>query len=108
MSLARKGPKHQEVVSRPSPEGRSILDAGCLPVEHLAALAQREGRRPVPIYHAHRWFARRFSCVFRAILVAMRTPPGQDFMEQFYGGVDYTGLTVLDPFVGGGTSVVEA
>jgi adenine-specific DNA methylase len=79
-----------------------------LPVELLAALAQREGRRPVPIYHAHRWFARRFSCVFRAILVALRTSPGQDFMERFYGGVDYTGLTVLDPFVGGGTSVVEA
>src|SRR4029077_9564428 len=41
-------------------------------------------------------------------LVAMRTRPGQDFMEHFYGGVDYNGLTVLDPFVGGGTSVVEA
>ncbi len=62
----------------------------------------------MPIYHAHRWFARRFSCVFRAILVAMRTPHGQDFMERFYSGVDFTNLTVLDPFVGGGTSVVEA
>ncbi len=108
MPVARKGPKREQRPRRHTPRCRSALDAGSLPVEQLASLAQREGRRPVPIYHAHRWFARRFSCVFRAVLIAHRASPGQDFMERFYGGVDYTGLTVLDPFVGGGTSVVEA
>lgn len=39
----------------------TMLDAGELPMEHLASLAQCEGRRQVPIYHAHRWFTRRFS-----------------------------------------------
>jgi adenine-specific DNA methylase len=77
-------------------------------VEQLAVLADREGRRPVPIYHAHRWFARRFSSAFRAILIAARLPHDGDFWTAFYDGVDYSGLTVLDPFVGGGTSVVEA
>jgi adenine-specific DNA methylase len=77
-------------------------------VEQLAVLADREGRRPVPIYHAHRWFARRFSSAFRAILVAARLRRGADFWKAFYEGVSYSGLTVLDPFVGGGTSVVEA
>jgi adenine-specific DNA methylase len=86
----------------------SLLDAGGLPVEQLALLAQREGRRPVAIYHAHRWFARRFSSAFRAVLVAALTPPDGDFWAGYYQGIDYAGLTVLDPFVGGGTSVVEA
>jgi putative DNA methylase len=86
----------------------TLLDAGGLPVERLALLANREGRHPVPIYHAHRWFARRFSSVFRAILVAAKLQSDGDFWEAFYQGVDYTEVTVLDPFVGGGTSVVEA
>jgi hypothetical protein len=46
------------------------LDAGQLPVEDLAVLASREGRRPRPIYGAHRWFARRFGSAFRALLTA--------------------------------------
>ena len=71
-------------------------------------MAYREGRSPVPIYHAHRWFARRFSSAFRAILVAANTGPDDDFWDAYYDGVDLEGFTVLDPFVGGGTSVVEA
>lgn len=86
----------------------SLLDKGLLPVEGLASLADREGRRPIPIYQAHRWFARRFSSAFRAILTASKLRPGDDFWAAFYSGVDCTGATVLDPFVGGGTSVVEA
>lgn len=86
----------------------SMLDAGNLPVEELAALAVREGRRPIPIYQAHRWFARRFSSAFRALLVAAELESAADFWHSFYKGVDYSGKTILDPFVGGGTSVVEA
>src|ERR1700741_4679890 len=103
----------QKLKRRESPnafpvESVTILDGGQLPVEELAVLARREGRRPVPIYHAHRWFARRFSSAFRAILVACRLPPDADFWKPFYEGLDCSGLPVLDPFVGGGTSVVEA
>ena len=86
-----------------------MLDAGLLPVEDLAVLASREGRRPRPIYGAHRWFARRFGSAFRALLVAAALPEGEDFWTAYYEGTDYwSGKTVLDPFVGGGTSVVEA
>jgi putative DNA methylase len=86
----------------------SMLDAATLPVESLAILADREGRRPVPIYQAHRWFARRFSSAFRAVLTAAKLDSCDDFWEAYYRGVDFIGDTVLDPFVGGGTSVVEA
>jgi len=86
----------------------SLLETGDLPVAGIARIAEREGRRPNPIYQVHKWFARRFSCSFRAILVAARLSPDADFWEAYYSGVDYCGRTVLDPFVGGGTSVVEA
>src|SRR3954453_7261734 len=106
--LSTKRTLHQPCPTSPSALAGSLLDVGDLPVEQLAVLADREGRRPVPIYHAHRWFARRFSSAFRAILVAARLPQEADFWQAFYEGVDYSGLTILDPFVGGGTSVVEA
>jgi adenine-specific DNA methylase len=79
-----------------------------LPVEELATLGEREGWRPRPIYQAHRWFARRFGSAFRALLVAAQLPAEGDFWDAYYAGVDYSSKVVLDPFVGGGTSVVEA
>jgi len=86
----------------------TALDAGMLPVEELVEYAWREGRRPKPIYQAHRWFARRFGSAFRALLTAAAIAPGDDFWAAYERGVDWSGRTVLDPFVGGGTSVVEA
>ncbi len=86
----------------------TLLEAGDLPLDALAAFALREGRRPRPIYTAHKWFARRLGSVFRALLVSATSPPDGDFWRRYYGEADLRGLTVLDPFVGGGTSVVEA
>src|SRR3954453_19353273 len=106
--LSTKRTLHQPCPTSPSALAGSLLDVGDLPVEQLAVLADREGRRPVPIYHAHRWFARRFSSAFRAILVAARLRRDADFWKPLSEGADSSGLTVLDPFVGGGTSVVEA
>jgi adenine-specific DNA methylase len=40
--------------------------------------------------------------------VASALPEGGDFWGAFERGVDLSGVTVLDPFVGGGTSIVEA
>jgi len=85
-----------------------MLDAGALPVEELAGLAAREGKRPRPVYGAHKWFARRAGSSFRALLVASSLPENGDFWQAYYGEADLTGVSVLDPFVGGGTSVVEA
>jgi len=60
----------------------------------------------------HKWFARRASCVFRAILLASSKPSGTDVMAEFYrdhiDDADIQGKVVLDPFMGGGTTVVEA
>lgn len=87
---------------------RTLLDAGEIPVEELATLAWREGMRPRPIYQCHKWFARRFGTAFRALLTAAALPEGADFWPTYYEGADWSGKSVLDPFVGGGTAVLEA
>lgn len=92
----------------PARSPATILEAGSLPVRDLAGLAVREGRRPKPVYGAHKWFARRLGTAFRALLIGASVPNGTDFWEAFERGVDLTGRTMLDPFVGGGTSVIEA
>lgn len=86
----------------------TLLEAGRLPLLQLAEFAKREGRRPRPIYSGHKWFARRLGVIFRSLLVAANLEPDEDFWDAYYGSGDLCGKTVLDPFVGGGTSVVEA
>ena len=85
-----------------------LLEAGHLPILELTDFAVREGRRPRPIYTGHKWFARRLGSVFRALLVGATSTPENDFWEQYYGGADLREVVVLDCFVGGGTSIVEA
>ncbi len=87
---------------------QSLVEAGQLPIELLVAFAVREGRRPRPIYTAHKWFARRLGSVFRSLLIGVTSKPDTNFEQMYYGEGDLTGLSVLDPFVGGGTSVFEA
>lgn len=86
----------------------SILETGNFPYSRLLAFAAREGRRPRPIYQIHKWFARRLGCSFRAVLVGAVSKPTADFWKAYYETANLQGFTVLDPFVGGGTSVVEA
>jgi adenine-specific DNA methylase len=86
----------------------SLLDSGDLPVEDLARIAMREAQRPRQIYQAHKWFARRFGSAFRALLTAATVHDQGAFWPTYYEGADLRGRTVFDPFVGGGTSVVEA
>ncbi|MBN2391964.1 MAG: DUF1156 domain-containing protein [Anaerolineae bacterium] len=82
------------------------------PITDINRLAERERHTFMPIYQMHKWFARRASCVFRAILLGASKPAGTDIMAEFYRNhthdPDTNGLVVLDPFMGGGTTVVEA
>lgn len=86
----------------------TLLEHGAFPLHDLAAFAMREGRRPRAVYTAHKWFARRLATVFRALLIGAVSGPEDDFWSAYYGETSLRGLRVLDPFVGGGTSVVEA
>ncbi len=82
------------------------------PIVEINKLAVPERNAFKPIYTMHKWFARRSSSVFRAILLAAMKPAGTDIMEEFYkdhtNDPDTNGKIVLDPFMGGGTTIVEA
>ena len=86
------------------------LETDSLPLESLAYIALRESHATSPIYRIHRWFARRLSSQFRAILAAASLDENDSdrFWERYFGHIPLDGATILDPFVGGGTSVVEA
>ncbi|MBI5243206.1 MAG: hypothetical protein HY922_05890, partial [Elusimicrobia bacterium] len=88
------------------------------PIAEINRLAVPERNSFKPIYQMHKRFARRASCVFRAILLGALKPASRpdgkptDIMEEFYKDhskdPDTRGALVVDPFMGGGTTVVEA
>ena len=65
-----------------------------------------------PAYVAHRWWARRPPSLMRAILLAAVMEDGatqREFWDRFGGDVpSLSGIAVHDPFMGGGTTLVEA
>ncbi len=81
------------------------------PFEYLSEVAEIESwRKEVhrPIYHMHKWWARRLGSVFRAVILGASQPQGADIMRLLYEPVDLDGLVVFDPFMGSGTTVGEA
>lgn len=88
----------------------TLAEKGNIPIRELAEIALREGQSTNPLFRVHRWFARRLSSQFRAILTSLSlTPENADkFWDRFLGDLTLKDAVVLDPFVGGGTSLVEA
>jgi putative DNA methylase len=59
-----------------------------------------------PIIAVHKWFARRPGTLFRALLLSeFNDAP---VSETFYLCNDHSGITVADPFMGGGSPLIEA
>ncbi len=106
------------------------------PLVPINALSSLEGNAGKPIYQMSKWWARRRSCIFRALLLAAameapvrRHPDGQPMLgpegkpiidedvadqvvwDAYYANHQAAGnfkhLKVLDPFMGGGTTLVE-
>ncbi len=94
----------------PRSTGRRLIENG-LPIGEISLIAEAESwRKEVhrPVYHVHKWWARRLGSVFRAIILGAALENGEDFFERFYGPTRLEGLTVFDPFMGSGTTVGEA
>lgn len=81
-----------------------------VPFEELSRLARHEAHRKSlhrPPYYLHKWWARRTGTVLRGMLLDMLLPPDEDVMANFYRPHNFLSTTVLDPFMGGGTTLGE-
>lgn len=88
-----------------------LIESDSFPFEFLSALAERESWRKEiyrPVYHLHKWWAKRLGSVFRGILLGCVLSKDARLQEAFYEVHDLSGVTVLDPFMGSGTTVGEA
>lgn len=72
------------------------------PWQKLRSISRRQGTRKPAIYSVHRWWARRPPELYRTILrsLVQTNGPSNDHPLR--------GARVLDPFMGGGTTLVEA
>ncbi|MFX0173433.1 MAG: DUF1156 domain-containing protein [Candidatus Hodarchaeota archaeon] len=77
------------------------------PIQEISELSIPERSSYKPIYQISKWFARRSAVIFRAILLGSILEPSADLMNEFYKEHDFSNITVIDPFMGGGTTIIE-
>ncbi|EJL6397989.1 DNA adenine methylase [Vibrio navarrensis] len=78
------------------------------PFELIDPIAENESYRKEinrPIYHIHKWWAKRLGSVFRSIVSGSLS---QDLWPDFHANQNYQNAVVLDPFMGSGTTLGEA
>jgi len=78
-------------------------------IRFIASLALREKQIQQnyrPIIAVHKWFARRPGTLFRGLLLSEFG--NEPVEESYYRAHSFDGLTIADPFMGGGTPLLEA
>jgi adenine-specific DNA methylase len=78
-------------------------------IAFVANLARREKQIQQnyrPVIAVHKWFARRPGTLFRALLLSEFSD--RPLRDVFYRAGDLSGKTIADPFMGGGTPLLEA
>jgi len=91
--------------------GKRLIESDAFPIEFVSRLAEMESWRKEihrPVYHIHKWWAKRLGSVFRAILLGSALPETENLEDVFYQKHDFSGKTVFDPFMGSGTTIGEA
>lgn len=78
-------------------------------IPFISALALREKQIQQnyrPIIAVHKWFARRPGTLFRGLILSEYGD--RPLREAFYSANNLKGITIADPFMGGGTPLIEA
>jgi len=94
------------------------VDFPIIPINRIAAPEMSSGAAKKPIYAWQKWWARRSSAVFRGMLIAAsvkapadETKAAKTVWESYYANHErrrtLRHLRVADPFMGGGTTIVE-
>jgi adenine-specific DNA methylase len=78
-----------------------------IPFVARLALAEKQIQQNYrPLIAVHKWFARRPGTLFRALILSEYQEQRID--QTFFHGHSFADKHILDPFMGGGTTVVEA
>lgn len=88
-----------------------IIETDAFPFEFLSVIAEQESWRKElyrPIYHIHKWWAKRLGSIFRGIVLGCLLPQDEDLKKAFYQKHEFHDISVFDPFMGSGTTVGEA
>jgi adenine-specific DNA methylase len=90
--------------------GPSAIEAGIplAPLHELSKVESYNKHLYRPSAYLHKWWARRLGSVFRTILLGTFCPATEDLWRRYYEGARFPDRVVLDPFMGGGTTVHEA
>lgn len=109
--LVRPKSRSSEIAAgRGAPNSLRAIEVA-FPVRELDGLARLESYNKNlyrPATYVHKWWARRLGSVFRTIILSVFSDAGEDVWDKYYRGADLHNCVVLDPFMGGGTTVHEA
>jgi putative DNA methylase len=94
------------------------VDFPIVPINEIASIEGSSGSTRKPIYQVTKWWARRNSSIFRSMLLAAAAKAPDDESEAaslvwnaYYGNHQkneaFHNLKVAEPFMGGGTTLVE-
>lgn len=81
------------------------------PFDKIYEVSRKEASRKKPIFFIHKYFARRTTCNFRLALLSLLFEGNTDVWNHFYDSLQIPSndsLTILDPFMGGGTTIFES
>ncbi|MBC2581288.1 DNA methyltransferase [Clostridium sp. DJ247] len=83
-----------------------------IPIKFISQLSRKEANSRKPVYKLHKWFGRKTDAIFRSILLALELEANElDNFNDIYYRNNYQllkGKIILDPFMGGGSTVVNA
>lgn len=88
-----------------------LIETDNFDFEFISQLAEKESWRKEihrPIYHLHKWWAKRLGSVFRGILLGSLLSEEEKLSDRFYDTHRFSHLSVYDPFMGSGTTIGEA
>ena len=74
-------------LGQPGRQSTRLIESDDFPFEFVSALAEMESWRKEiyrPIYHTHKWWAKRLGSVFRAILLGAALPKSASLSEALY------------------------
>ena len=82
-----------------------------IPFDKIYEFARREASRKKPAFFIHKYFARRITLNFRMMLLGALLSKEDSIFEEIYkshNSKNLDNVTILDPFMGGATTLFEA